>query len=122
MEFQKLTQSEKEIMEKIWELNTPVSTAMLIKAFSPSKNRKPQTVSTFLTRLVNKNYLSVRKNGLCNLYTALISKDEFARFNAESLILKQYNGSVKNMISSLIEYGMIDKKEIEELKNWFNGM
>lgn len=122
MKLKNLTKAETEIMMKIWELNKPVSSAMIMEEFLETKKWKSQTICTFLARLVSKHFLSVEKCGNANLYTAIVSKNDFEQSNAEKFFLNFYNGSAKNMISSLIECGAISKKELEELKEWFNRM
>ena len=122
MEMKNLTEAEAEIMSKIWEMNAPVSSAMLLAEFSETRGWKAQTICTFLSRLVNKNFLSVEKRGTANIYTAVISKSDFEHSVTEDLISKTYNGSVKNMIASLVDCGKISREEIEELKDWFNRM
>ena len=122
MEMQNLTEAEAEIMSKIWEMNAPVSSAMLLSEFSETRGWKAQTICTFLSRLVNKRFLSVEKRGTANVYTAIISKSDFENSMTEDLISKTYNGSIKNMIASLVDCGKISKEEIKELKDWFNRM
>lgn len=122
MNYQNLSEAEAEIMSKIWELDVPVSSARLTAEFSETRGWKAQTVCTFLSRLVSKNYLSVEKRGAANLYTAVVSKKDFERSAAMELISKSYNGSVKNMIASLVDGGAISREEMEELKDWFKGV
>lgn len=122
MNYQNLSEAEAEIMSKIWELAAPVSSAMLLAEFSETRGWKAQTICTFLSRLVSKKFLSVEKRGASNLYTAIVSKSDFEQSAAKELISKSYNGSVKNMIASLVDCGAISKEEIEDLKDWFNRM
>ena len=122
MELQNLTEAESEIMSKIWELDSPVSSAMLLAEFSETRGWKAQTICTFLSRLVSKGFLSVEKHGTTNTYTAAISKSDHEHSMAENFISRTYNGSVKNMLASLVDCGKISKEEIEELKDWFNRM
>ena len=122
MEMKNLTEAEAEIMSKIWEMDAPVSSAMLLAEFSETRGWKAQTICTFLSRLVNKKFLSVEKRGTANVYTPVISKSDFENMVTEDLISKTYNGSVKNMIASLVDCGRISREEIEELKDWFNRM
>lgn len=122
MNYQNLSEAEAEIMSKIWELAAPVSSAMLLAEFSETRGWKAQTICTFFSRLVSKKFLSVEKRGTSNLYTAIVSKSDFEQSAAKELISKSYNGSVKNMIASLVDCGAISKEEIEDLKDWFNRM
>ena len=66
-----LTEAESAIMKKIWELNSPVTSSVLMGYFSEERGWKSQTVSTFLSRLVKKGFLSVKRCGAANEYTAV---------------------------------------------------
>ena len=57
-QFQSLSESEMEIMRVIWDAGSPVTAAELLERFA-HKGWKIQTVSTFLSRLVEKGVLSV---------------------------------------------------------------
>lgn len=120
MELKNLTEAEETIMSKIWEISTPVTSIMLLEAFSETRGWKSQTISTFLSRLVDKNYLSVNKRGTANQYQAIISKKEYEQSFAREVINKIYGGSVKRLIASFVESDSISRDELEELKQWFN--
>lgn len=120
MELKNLTEAEETIMSKIWEISTPVTSIMLLEAFSETRGWKSQTISTFLSRLVDKNYLSVKKRGTANQYQAIISKEEYEQSFARKVINKIYGGSVKRLIASFVESESISRDELEELKQWFN--
>lgn len=120
MELKNLTEAEEIIMSKIWEISTPVTSIMLLEAFSETRGWKSQTISTFLSRLVDKNYLSVKKRGTANQYQAIISKKEYEQSFAREVINKIYGGSVKRLIASFVESESISRDELEELKQWFN--
>lgn len=120
MELKNLTEAEETIMSKIWEISTPVTSIMLLEAFSETRGWKSQTISTFLSRLVDKNYLSVKKRGTANQYQAIISKEEYEQSFAREVINKIYGGSVKRLIASFVESESISRDELEELKQWFN--
>ena len=72
--FQSLSESEMEIMEVIWESAAPVTTAQLLEVFS-HKGWKAQTMSTFLSRLVEKGVLAVERRGKANLYTPAMTPE-----------------------------------------------
>lgn len=87
--------------------------------FSEERGWKSQTVSTFLSRLVKRAFVSERC-GAANEYTAVISESAYEQAGAREVIDRLYNGSVKNMIASLADCGAISDEEMDELKNWFS--
>ena len=58
----KLSDAELEIMEKVWEMDGPVTAARLTERLA-EKGWKPSTLLTFLARMVNKGALAVEKRG-----------------------------------------------------------
>lgn len=124
MEMKTLTEAEEAIMYKIWEFDAPVTSSMILEAFRETRGWKTQTISTFLSRLVDKRYLSVKKQGMAkgapNEYRAIISREEYGRRFAREMIEKIYGGSVKELIASFVESDSISTEEFEELKKWFS--
>ncbi len=107
-------------MYKIWELATPITSYMLLEAFNETRGWKSQTISTFLSRLVDKEYLSVKKIRSTNEYRAIISAEEYAQRSAREMINKIHGGSVKRLITSFVESDAISEKELEDIKKWFS--
>ncbi len=117
--FQKLSGSEMEIMRVIWELATPVTSTQIQSIFE-NKGWKPQTISTFLTRMVEKGFLCPSKRGRTNSYASIYTEQSYRRMEAKSLIDNTYDGSVQDFLATLYSGKEIDSKEIEALKRWFD--
>ncbi len=120
MKRKTLTESEEIIMFKIWEIGTPITSVILLDEFRETRGWKSQTINTFLSRLVEKEYLSVEKRGVANEYTVLISKEKFEQNSAKEVINKIYGGSIKRLIASFVESDSISEKELKEIKDWFS--
>ena len=119
--FQKLSDTEMEIMEIIWKFGCPVKSNVLLDIASKEKRKdwKSQTVATFLSRLVDKGVLSVKREGRLNIYTPLLSLEEYKKKEAQSVLDKMYEGSVKNFLVTLYDE-KIPSDELNELKKWFS--
>ena len=119
--MQKISETELELMEVIWESNLPITSNELLKSFyDKGKKWKPQTISTFLSRLVEKNFLLASKNGRSNIYTPCISKEDYKLFETQSVLNSIHQGSVKNMLSALYDGDKLSDDDIDELKQWFS--
>lgn len=112
-------EGELEIMKVIWARGEKVSTGEITKAVE-EKGWKRTTVSTFLSRLVEKGALSAEKVGNNYYYTPLISKKDYSSMRAKSLIFSLFDGSAKQLAACLFEEGNLTKKDIEELRAIFN--
>lgn len=113
-------ESELEIMKVLWEAGQPVNTQYINKAVE-HKNWKRTTVSTFLTRLVEKGALSSEKSGNQYYYSPLISAKEYRKNQTRNLITSLYNGSIKKFAVSLFEENTLSDDEINELKEIFGS-
>lgn len=122
MNKQILSDSELEVMNAIWEMDSPVSISQLIERFAPKKGWKTQTVSTFAARLVNKDFLTVQKIKNTNFYFPKLSKADYENKLARDLIDTAYNGSVKNLFVSLVDGNAISQSELEEIRQWLSEL
>ncbi|MDU5145418.1 MAG: BlaI/MecI/CopY family transcriptional regulator [Paenibacillus dendritiformis] len=120
--FQKLSDTEMELMQVIWECNAPVTSTELLHIFARDKGKewKGQTISTFLARLVDKGVLAVTKEGRANRYVPRMSPDDYKLWEAQSVLDGLYQGSVKKFLSALYDGEKLSKQEIAELKQWFS--
>lgn len=117
--FQSLSESEMEIMQVIWKTDAPITTVQLLDIFS-HKGWKIQTMSTFLTRLVEKGVLRVEKHGKSNTYTPALSQQEYHALEARHVIDSMYHGDLLDFLAAFYGGKGISKTELAELKEWFD--
>lgn len=119
--FQKISEAEKEVMQIIWSIGNSVSFSTVLNELKiRNKDWKPNTVRTFLARLIEKGILTSKKHGGVNEYILLVSEDEYKCKEARSFLDSVYGGSVKKFITSLYEGDNLTTEEIEDLKKWFS--
>lgn len=116
----KLSETEMEVMQKIWELATPVTVVQLLEIFK-SKQWKTSTVSTLLKRLIEKGFLTKSLEGKANFYTSTLTLAEFKKYETQSLLSRFYNGNVKSFITALVDDADLNQDDIAELKEWFRS-
>ena len=81
MKVEKLTESEELVMKAIWDCKKePVLSDVVdrVDGFY-GKEWKPQTVSTFLAKLVRKEYLKLIRNGKIYTYKVLVPEEVYRR-------------------------------------------
>jgi len=114
----KLSETEMEIMQAVWELATPVSVAQLLEVFE-QRGWKTSTLSTMMNRLIEKGFLTKSMNGKMNLYTPTLTFTAYKEHETQSFLGRLFNGKVKNFIASLVDDEELSKDDIKELKEWF---
>lgn len=118
---QKLSDTEMELMEVIWECTPPVTSTELLALFAErGREWKAQTISTFLSRLVDKGALTATRDGRTNKYTPRISPEDYKLMETQHVLDGLYQGSVKNLISALYDGDKLSDEDIAELKQWFS--
>ena len=113
--IKRLPESELEIMQIIWKEETPVSRMTIERALQEKHPLAPTTILTLLTRLCEKGFLSLKKEGRSNLYAPLITEREYLACESRSFLDRMFGGSVAGFATALCDSG-IKKEELEELK------
>ncbi len=111
----KLPEAELKIMMVIWENQPPVQRSVLSQRLADQSWTDP-TILTMLGRLVKKGYLSCEKQGNKNVYTPLVSKEEYMLEESVSFAEKLQNVSVTALMSAFVNSRGITKEEIAELE------
>ena len=122
MDLSNISDSEKEIMQVIWENNGEIFLSPLMAALEKQgKSWKANTVLTFLARLVEKGMLRVEKQGRLNQYIALCSQQQYLESLTRSFMNKVYGGDAKSLVASLLRQDCLSEDDFEELQSFWNG-
>ena len=111
-------EAELEIMKVLWTAGEPVNTQYINEAVE-EKGWKRTTISTFLTRLVDKGAISSEKRGKLYYYTPIITQKDYRKSQTKNFIMSVYNGSVKDLAVSLFENETLSDDDIKELRAIF---
>ena len=117
--MKRLPDTELEVMKALWSLGKDVPRLALdhaLVSFQWSRN----TINTYLTRLVEKGFVSVQRDGKSNLYTPLVSREEYLSFDSRS-VLKRLYGTPRNFMAALARDGL-DRKELDELRTFLEEL
>ncbi|MBC1808023.1 BlaI/MecI/CopY family transcriptional regulator [Listeria marthii] len=120
MSIKAISKSELEVMKIIWEYGRAVQYADVAEKLSEREfSWKKNTILTFLTRLVEKNLLRVKKIGRKNEYYALVSENEYLEQQTETFVEDIYEGDVKGLITNLVQNDLISPDELEDLQQFW---
>ena len=86
-----------------------------------SSDWKMTSVLTFLSRLTDKGFLSCTKEGRQNLYTPLVSEEDYRQRESVGFIRRLCGGSVKNLVASLSDAGALSEQDIDELRAFLDA-
>lgn len=118
----RLPDSELDIMLVLWKYQPPMSRVEIERVVNEKKALAPTTILSLLTRLEKKNFVAVTKQGKMNLYTPLISQEEYQQNESKSVLEKLYGNSLKRFVTSLYQGKKMDEEDIKELHDFLQEM
>ena len=113
----KLSDAELDVMLAVWQNRPPVLRSDLEEQLK-SHNWADTTVLTLLSKLVEKGYLSLERQGRRNLYTPLVSERDYRRWANRSFLGKMYQSSLRRMVASLVESSDLTDRDLHELEEF----
>ncbi len=111
--MKRLPDTELEVMKALWAAGPDTSRTDLEERLAPF-GWAANTVNTYLSRLADKGYVSVRREGRSNLYTPLVDRETYLAFDSRAVLDRLY-GSPRNFVAALAREGFA-KGELEELQ------
>lgn len=113
-----LTQAETLIMKCIWDVEKEMQLSEVLEMVNArhQKEWKPQTVSTFLGKLVQKEFLKMKRNGRKVTYEVLIREEDYQAMQAEKFVSFWNQGSVGQFLTAFYREKKVSKEELEELR------
>ena len=114
-ELVKLPDSELFIMQTIWSTMTPVGTGKIVELISRSKDWSRSTIQVLLTRLEERGFIKMEKNGRLKYYSPIIKEEEYLSRETKSFLKHFYNNSYKKLIASLVQDTRLSEEDYDEL-------
>lgn len=116
--FIELSESELEVMEVLWNRETPASFGELLKHFEveTSKGWKKQTLNTFLYRMQEKQVLTITIVRGRKRYAPALTREEYTQAEGRAYLNKKYQGSLSRFIVALGGGNKLKKNEADELR------
>lgn len=113
-----LTTSETIVMKCIWDAEHEMSLAEILENANArfGKQWKSQTVSTFLSKLVQKKFIKMKRNGRVITYEILVTETEYKATQAREFVSFWNKGSIKQFLAAFYHGQPATKEELEELR------
>ena len=111
-----ISAAEWEIIHAVWQTDEPVTVRQVLDQTYPRGEKAYTTVQTLMNILVEKGFLSRRKQGRLNYYTAAIRREEVLRGSLANIAQRMFQGSWGAMASFLVHSVPLTPEELAELK------
>ena len=111
----RLPDGELEVMQALWSLEAPVPRGDLEEAMAKVRPLAQTTLLTLLTRLADKGFVRIEKQGRSSVYTPLVSREDYQAKQSRRFVDQMFGGSMSAFASALTASG-IPKEDLEELR------
>ncbi|SHF90596.1 Predicted transcriptional regulator [Fodinibius roseus] len=115
----KLSQSEEQLMQYLWELEKAFLSDLIEKY--PDPKPASSTVATLLKRMKDKGYIDYEQMGRSRRYYPLVKKSDYFSKHINSLIKKYFNDSPSTFASFFTKETNLSDEELEELQDIINN-
>ena len=110
----KLPESELEIMLVLWQHDQPIRTSQVMEEIN--QNWTQSTVKALLTRLTEKGFVELTREGRFTLYRALVKEEDYRKSETRGLLRRYYKNSVKSMVAALVNEENLTGEDLKELQ------
>ena len=120
MAGKRLPDSELEMMMIIWDAEGPVTRSEIEKRLPAERKLSATTVLSFLSRLQEKGFLEVERDGKTNRYRPLVEKETYLREESRSIWKRLYQNSVGNFMTALGSGEELSDQDLDELQEFLD--
>ncbi len=121
-DLKKLGEAEIEIMHVISNIDNQVTSNYILKELQGRRKWQLSTLMTSLARLSDKGFVSCDRSTGSNLYTSVISENEYKAGASRHFLEKLYNNSIQNMVATLYSSKAIKSSDVEELRDFLDKL
>ena len=120
MHIPRLPDAELMIMNIIWRGQDESTSAQVNKMLENQKDWTATTILTFLSRLVERGFLTVRKEGRQNVYRAVIAEADYIESESKTFLEKIHGNSLTSLVAALYSGQAVNKDDLAELRKFID--
>ena len=114
--IRRLPDAEQEVMQAIWACQVPVARTDIENILFKEHPMAMTTLLTLLTRLSEKGFIAITKNGRRSYYTPLISQEDYLASQSKNFFEKLCGRNISTFAAALCDSGLT-KEELAELRD-----
>ena len=114
--IRRLPDAEQEVIQAIWACHVPVARTDIENILFKEHPMAMTTLLTLLTRLSEKGFIAITKNGRRSYYTPLISQEDYLASQSKTFFEKLCGRNISTFAAALCDSGLT-KEEIAELRS-----
>lgn len=113
--IRRLPDAEQEVMQAIWMCEAPVARTDIEEILYKDHPMAMTTLLTLLTRLNEKEFISIEKVGRRSYYTPRVSREEYLASQSKTFFQKLCGGNVSVFANALCDSGL-NEEELKQLR------
>ncbi len=113
--IRRLPDTEQEVMQALWACKAPAARKEIEALLFQTHPMAMTTLLTLLTRLSEKGFLTITKNGRRSYYTPCVTQEEYLAAQSRTFIKKLCGGNLSVFANALCDSGL-SREELEELR------
>lgn len=114
-EIRRLPDAEQEVMQALWDCQTPTARTDIEKVLFKTHPMAMTTLLTLLTRLQEKGFITIEKSGRRSYYTPRVTREEYLASQSRSFFERLCGGNISVFANALCSSGL-SREEIDELR------
>ncbi len=114
--IRRLPDAELEVMQALWQCEAPAARTDIEKILFVNHPMAMTTLLTLLTRLNEKGFISIEKNGRRSYYAPLITQEEYLASQSRTFFEKLCGGNISLFANALSSSG-ISRDELAQLRD-----
>ncbi len=111
----RLPDAELEVMQVLWRCEAPVARSTVEAEMAKLRPIAQTTLLTLLTRLAEKGFVQIEKQGRSSVYTPLVSQADYQARQSKRFVDQLFGGSMSAFASALTASGL-SKEDLAELR------
>ena len=94
----------------------------ILKELQERRKWQLSTLMTSLSRLSEKGFVNCDRSTGTNLYTPIISENDYKAKESKNFLQKLYNNSIQNMVATLYNNRELKNTDMAELRKFLDDM
>ena len=111
MKISHLTPGEELLMNVLWRLDSGYMREIIEQYPDPKPH--PNTISTFLKILVEKEFLTTQKEGRIFKYTVAIPFDDYRKYSLHIFLQEYFNNAAPELVKVLIDENLLKADDLQ---------
>lgn len=112
MKISHLTPGEELLMNVLWRLDSAYMREIIEQYPDPKPH--PNTISTFLKILVEKEFLTTQKEGRIFKYMVAIPFDDYRKYSLHIFLEEYFNNSSAELVKVLIDENLLKEEDLPQ--------